>query len=285
MTKKTKKESDETPEVSDSDEELDERSDQDDEEPAAPEDDEGDDSEERDDDEDDEDDLDASDDEEEEEGDEELPDGGSGRNRNPKPAEVAALAVFLLIGAAFGINGWVNVQAADAVGQRCGVAEQQMNHLIEQGERTPLLSPNWLQSFRRARRLYIREICDRTVDRLAWWRWNLLRPVEIRLSHEAEQDIERTLVRAGSSCSSEITDNEQAFERALEREIIDPQVRTIIVESFEWQRQACGELGESVEGGYWPPLRARGPSDVPEAMAEIMPDSQMPAREEQGGEK
>lgn len=187
------------------------------------------------------------------------------------PVKLSLIVVILVVAGSYGLNCWINLQALGEVRALCGMSEEQIDRTISDLRDQEAFSSDWMLSVHQARRIYLREICDSTVFRLTWWRWNLLRPVEVRLSTQAEEDIERILVRTGSSCESEIRDNERAFEREMERQQVSPQVEETIRSMIAGQYASCRELGQAVDGGAWPPLTADGPSKIPESLRVILP--------------
>jgi hypothetical protein len=199
------------------------------------------------------------------------------RRRAPSPASMAVTCIVLAVGAAYALNCWVNVQAAEDVRLRCGIAEERVEMSISDLHDQPLFAADWMMSLHRARRIYLREICGGTLDQLAWWRWNVFRTITVRLSPGAQQDVERILVRASSSCESEIRDYESALQREMESNPVESKVKTMVREMVAWQYDSCRDLGQAVQGGFWPPLIASGPSEVPRALARILPDSSRPS--------
>ena len=63
----------------------------------------------------------------------------------------------------------------------------------------------------------------------------------------------------------------------METNPVESKVKTMVREMVAWQYDSCRDLGQAVQGGFWPPLIASGPSEVPRALARILPDSSRPS--------
>jgi hypothetical protein len=196
--------------------------------------------------------------------------------RRVRPGELAALAVAVAVVAAVGVNAYVNVSAATRVREACWVEDQRLAAAIDAAAADRLPALDWMVALYRARRRYVQELCDGAASRLEWWRWNLTGEVHVDVSEHTQRDINKTLTRAASSCASEIRDLELAMSLEMERRDAGPELRGRARELVAGQVASCRELSAAVDEarpGFWPPLVADGPRDVPTKLEAMMPRS------------
>jgi hypothetical protein len=230
--------------------------------------------------------------EDEDEGDEEVEDGEDGedegdedgedgerrkpadRRRGPRPAHVVALALFFIAAAAYALNGSTNVHARERVIERCLAEDARLELAIAERSELRLPVADWMVVLYQARRRYVGELCDRTIDELAWWRWNVGRAIEADVGRASAQEISEVLEGAAASCEEEVRAMEEDLGRHVERSGPDPTLAARVREVTVGQLDACAELRRAVSHsrpGFWPPLRAESVARTPDALADLMP--------------
>jgi hypothetical protein len=249
----------------------------------TPEDNDGDDPDEGSPDEDDGDQNDDENDEEEEEEEEEEDRRAPARRRKPlsemgrkRLGQVAAFVIAGVIVAVYGANCYLNSVVSEEVSEYCLAEEQRLDQAILDATEDRLPALEWNLNLYRARRRYVREICQVTADQLDWWRWNLTSRIEADISERTQQEISKTMGRASMSCESEIAAMEEALVREMKARDSTSHVRARVDEMVKGQLESCHELGVAVENsrpGFWPPLKASGTLDVEEQIKALMPRS------------
>jgi hypothetical protein len=230
----------------------------------------------------------ADDDDDDEEADEDDADEEVGERRpaagrrpagGPRRKLLVQIGVFVVAGsiaAIYGINCYLNSVVAEEVGTHCLAEQQRLDQAILDATEDRLPALEWNLNLYRARRRYVREICDATGNQLTWWRWNLTRRIEVDISESTQQDISRTMARAAMSCQSEISLMEEALVREMATRESTDRVRGRVEEMVQGQLASCQELGAAVESsrpGFWPPLIASGTMDVTNQVLTLMPRS------------
>lgn len=198
------------------------------------------------------------------------------RKRQARFWAVGAVAASALIATIYGLNCYLNSAVAREVGEYCFVEQQRLDQTLRDATEDRLPALDWNLNLYRARRRYVREICDATVDELAWWRWNLGRRIEADISESTAEDISEAMGRAALSCESEIAAMEEALVREMSSRESSEGVRRRVEELVQGQTSSCHELSAAVElsrPGFWPPLKAQGTLDVVEQLRTLMPRS------------
>lgn len=198
------------------------------------------------------------------------------RKRAARYWTIGAATVAAMIATLYGFNCYLNSAVAREVGEHCFVEQQRLDQTLRDATEDRLPALDWNLNLYRARRRYVRELCDATVDELAWWRWNLGRRIEADLSDGTAQDISKVMSRAALSCESEIAAMEEALVREMSSRDSSDGVRRRVDELVAGQTASCQELSAAVAAsrpGFWPPLKAQGTLDVVEQLKGLMPRS------------
>jgi hypothetical protein len=188
------------------------------------------------------------------------------------------MVVVLAVGGAglYVVNGWTNHQASLAVVDYCSSEDQRLDLAIADTEASGLAVFDWMGTLYRARRRYVREICDATVTQLAWWRWNLNRPIQVDIAEATRQEVSATLQRAANGCDEDIAGVENLFTGDAQPEGFSPELVQQLTAMLGAHRQACQNLQTSLADarvGYWPALSATGPEEVSLRLRQLMPQS------------